>query len=106
MTKREMILNMLHEKLKTLDVVVKRNEIAPQKIPASGLVIMRDGKQGVPEILKMLAGRIPEAKPLLTLLSAQGRSRLQFFLHQRFHAVYRHLKHQRQLVIKIFFRRL
>ena len=52
MTKREIILNMLHEKLKTLDVVVKRNEIAPQKIPASGLVIMRDGKQGVPEILR------------------------------------------------------
>ncbi len=51
MTKREMILNALFARLKTLDVVVKRNEIAPQKIPASGLVIMRDGKQGVPEIL-------------------------------------------------------
>ena len=51
MTKREMILNALFERLKTLDVVVKRNEIAPQKIPATGLVIMRDGKQGVPEIL-------------------------------------------------------
>ena len=51
MTKREMILNALFERLKALDVVVKRNEIAPQKIPASGLVIMRDGKQGVSEIL-------------------------------------------------------
>ena len=80
MTKRETILNMLHEKLKTLDVVVKRNEIAPQKIPASGLVIMRDGKQGVPEILLSppicLFNHEAEVEVIVQAVKSEDRDRL------------------------------
>lgn len=51
MSKREIILNALFERLSTLDVSVKRNDPLPQKIPDGGLVILRDGNVGEPEIL-------------------------------------------------------
>ena len=51
MSKREIVLNALFERLATLDVVVKRNDPLPQKIPDGGLVILRDGNVGEPEIL-------------------------------------------------------
>ena len=51
MSKRENILQTLFDRLKTLDIPVKRNETLPQSIPESGIVIMRDGKQGEPEFI-------------------------------------------------------
>lgn len=51
MSKREIVLNALFERLSTLDVTVKRNDLLPQKIPDGGLVILRDGNVGEPEIL-------------------------------------------------------
>ena len=51
MSKREIVLNALFERLSTLDVSVKRNDPLPQKIPDGGLVILRDGNVGAPEIL-------------------------------------------------------
>lgn len=51
MSKREIVLNALFERLSTLDVSVKRNDPLPQKIPDGGLVILRDGDVGEPEIL-------------------------------------------------------
>lgn len=51
MSKREIVLNALFERLSTLDVAVKRNDPLPQKIPDGGLVILRDGNVGEPEIL-------------------------------------------------------
>lgn len=51
MSKREQILQALFERLKTLDLPVKRNETLPQVIPETGIVILRDGKQGEPEII-------------------------------------------------------
>ena len=51
MSKREIVLNALFERLSTLDVSVKRNDPLPQKIPDGGLVILRDGNVGEPEIL-------------------------------------------------------
>ena len=51
MSKREIVLNALFERLATLDVVVKRNDPLPQKIPDGGLVILRDGNVGEPEVL-------------------------------------------------------
>ena len=51
MSKREIVLNALFERLSTLDVTVKRNDLLPQKIPDGGLVILRDGDVGEPEIL-------------------------------------------------------
>lgn len=51
MSKREIVLNALFERLSTLDVSVKRNNPLPQKIPDGGLVILGDGNVGEPEIL-------------------------------------------------------
>ena len=51
MSKREIVLNALFERLSTLDVAVKRNDPLPQKIPDGGVVILRDGNVGEPEIL-------------------------------------------------------
>lgn len=50
-SKRETVLKALFERLSTLDVTVKRNDLLPQKIPDGGLVILRDGNVGEPEIL-------------------------------------------------------
>ncbi len=51
MSKREQILSALFERLKSLDITVKRNELAPQAIPKNGILILRDGKQGEPEVI-------------------------------------------------------
>lgn len=49
-TKREAILAALHERLKTLDAPALRGEVLPERIPAAGLIILRDGKPGEPEV--------------------------------------------------------
>lgn len=51
MSKREEVLTALFEKLKALDVSVFRNEVLPQKIPPEGMVFLRDGNMGEPEVL-------------------------------------------------------
>lgn len=50
-TSREIILQALFARLETIsDVKVLRNEVLPEKIPASGLIILRDGDAGQPEV--------------------------------------------------------
>lgn len=52
MSKREDVLNALLAKLSTLEnTPVKRNETLPQVIPKTGIVILRDGNMGEPEVL-------------------------------------------------------
>lgn len=52
MSKREQILQALFEKLQTLEnIPAKRNETLPQVIPEAGIVMLRDGKPGEPEII-------------------------------------------------------
>ena len=52
MSKREQILNALFARLSALpDVEVKRNAVLPVKIPDNGLVVLRDGNIGEPDIL-------------------------------------------------------
>ena len=52
MSKREQVLNALLARLSALpDVEVKRNAVLPVKIPDNGLVVLRDGDIGEPEIL-------------------------------------------------------
>lgn len=46
MSKREIVLNALFERLSTLDVSVKRNDPLPQKIPDGGLVISYQTHKG------------------------------------------------------------
>jgi hypothetical protein len=47
---RETILQALHLRLKTLDSTVLRGSVLPERIPAGGLVILRDGDPGEPEV--------------------------------------------------------
>ena len=51
MSKREIVLNALFERLSTLDVSVKRNDPLPQKIPLVGQGILREVIVGYSEIL-------------------------------------------------------
>lgn len=52
MSKREQVLQVLFSRLSALpDTEVRRNISLPVKIPSSGLVVLRDGNIGEPEIL-------------------------------------------------------
>lgn len=51
MSKREAILAALTGALRTgLSANVRRNEVLPEKVPAEGLVILRDGDPGEPDV--------------------------------------------------------
>ena len=47
---RETILAALLGRLQTLAAPVLRGEVLPERIPATGLIILRDGKPGEPEV--------------------------------------------------------
>ena len=49
-SKRELVLAALHARLQTLAAPVLRGDVLPERIPASGLIILRDGKPGDPEV--------------------------------------------------------
>ncbi len=51
MSKREAILSALTEVLRMgLSAAVRRNEMLPERVPAEGLVILRDGDPGEPDV--------------------------------------------------------
>ena len=49
-SKRELILAALHSRLKTPAAPVLRGDVLPERIPATGLIILRDGRPGDPEV--------------------------------------------------------
>ena len=49
-SKRENILAALHARLRTLAAPVLRGDVLPERIPPTGLIILRDGKPGDPEV--------------------------------------------------------
>ena len=49
-SRRETILAALHARLQTLAAPVLRSDVLPERIPATGLIIFRDGKPGEPEV--------------------------------------------------------
>ena len=49
-TTRETILAALHARLQTLAAPVLRGDVLPERIPATGLIILRDGQPGEPEV--------------------------------------------------------
>ncbi|MFC6688647.1 acyl-CoA transferase [Jhaorihella thermophila] len=49
-TTRETILSALHARLSALPATVLRGEVLPERVPAGGLVILRDGDPGEPEV--------------------------------------------------------
>lgn len=51
-TRREQVLAALFERLQTIpQATVRRNELLPEKVPAGGLVVLRDGDPGEPEVV-------------------------------------------------------
>jgi hypothetical protein len=49
-TSRETILFALHARLSALPATVLRGEVPPERVPAAGLLILRDGEPGEPEV--------------------------------------------------------
>ena len=49
-TLRETILAALHTRLSALPATALRGDVLPERIPATGLIILRDGKPGEPEV--------------------------------------------------------
>ena len=49
-SKRELVLVALHARLQTLTTPVLRGDVLPERIPTTGLIILRDGKPGDPEV--------------------------------------------------------
>ena len=47
---RETILNSLHARLSVLPAIALRGEVLPERVPAGGLLILRDGEPGEPEV--------------------------------------------------------
>ena len=49
-TSRETILTALYAQLQPLAALTLRDEVLPERIPAAGLIILRDGQPGEPEV--------------------------------------------------------
>lgn len=47
---RETILAALHTRLLALSATALRGEVLPERVPAAGLLILRDGEPGEPEV--------------------------------------------------------
>ncbi len=51
-SKRELVLQALFARLQTIPLVkVERNRLRPERVPPEGLLILRDGELGDPEVL-------------------------------------------------------
>jgi len=49
-TARETVLAALHARLQPLAALTLRDEVLPERIPTAGLMILRDGQPGEPEV--------------------------------------------------------
>ena len=47
---RETVLAALHARLQSLAALVLRDEVLLERIPAAGLIILRDGQPGEPDV--------------------------------------------------------
>ena len=47
---RETILSSLHARLQLLPALTLRDEVLPERIPIAGLIILRDGQPGEPDV--------------------------------------------------------
>ena len=50
MTVRETILSTLHARLSALPATALRGEVLPERVPPAGLLILRDGEPGEPDV--------------------------------------------------------
>lgn len=75
MTRREQALTALHALLaNALPAPVLRNEVVPEKIPAEGLCVLRDGDPGEPEVTLSPASYLYEHRAELDVVVAHGDS--------------------------------
>ncbi len=49
-TTREIVLAALHARLQPVAALLLRDDVLPERIPAAGLIILRDGQPGEPEV--------------------------------------------------------
>jgi len=49
-TTRELVLVGLHARLQLLAALTLRDEVLPERIPTAGIIILRDGQPGEPEV--------------------------------------------------------
>jgi hypothetical protein len=49
-TPRETILTALHTRLLALPATALRGDVLPERVPTAGLLILRDGEPGEPEV--------------------------------------------------------
>ena len=49
-TTRQTVLTALHARLQPLAALVLRDEVLPERIPITGLIILRDGQPGEPDV--------------------------------------------------------
>lgn len=49
-TTRETVLAALHARLQPVAALMLRDDVLPERIPAAGLIILRDGQPGEPEV--------------------------------------------------------
>lgn len=57
-TPRETILAALHARLSALPATALRGEVLPERVPAEGLLILRDGEPGEPEVTLLPLARL------------------------------------------------
>ena len=73
-TRREAVLSALFELLTDLPASVRRNEVLPERIPPEGLLILRDGDPGEPEVtLSPLAYHFEHRAELEVILQGTDR---------------------------------
>ncbi len=78
-TTRETIFSALHARLQTLAAAVLRDEVLPERIPPAGLIILRDGQPGEPEVtLSPLRYHYQHRAELEVIVQTPGNSAIAF----------------------------
>jgi len=74
-TPRETILAALLARLSALPATVLRGEVLPERVPAEGLLILRDGEPGEPEVtLSPLAYHYRQRAEIEAVVQGEARS--------------------------------
>ena len=72
---RESILTALHARLSTLPATALRGDMLPERVPANGLLILRDGEPGEPEVtLSPLAYHYQHRAEIEAVVQGEARS--------------------------------
>ena len=72
-SKRELVLQALHARLTGVPLAkVERNRLRPERIPPEGLIILRDGEIGEPEVLLSPLSYVWTHAARIEVLSASG----------------------------------